>query len=515
MILRKLISSVLPAALLAALPVALTGLAGAQAVPTADTTMLRLRDGAVLWGSIVEHDEEVVHFRRLDNGGTVHLRWTLLDPGQEEELRMQFGYVESGVEELMIDADRVALIDGTELVGLITDRTPTELWLKTSEGRLPVPLGRIAGPATVVQVPALDIYTKDELYQQKVFELQDRLLQEGTPAAEAHFELALFCEQLFDYLKALEHYEAVERSDPEYQADVMEAVLDRTREKASLQAQVDHLQLADLWRARRHYDKANTLLDEFPALYPGSPLMTDLAKLRERVAKYQERDLRSEVVRSWHHWTRRFASTAARKMGYEEALAYIDGAMGEEILQSVHQDLQKIAPEILPDEVRALWEEREGGKYRQASYGLGTWMLGEGRARAGLEPSEDDTAAAEGSTDEARKKIEDKIKRYLKNQEIAKKAKTGGDSDDEDPTDFWDQWQSANRTQWVLAYYVENSGDFRVEKVRFRNCRECGGTGTRQVVFTGGAVSGAKSGERIVPCPTCHHIAVVRLIKYR
>ena len=98
---------------------------------------------------------------------------------------------------------------------------------------------------------------------------------------------------------------------------------------------------------------------------------------------------------------------------------------------------------------------------------------------------------------------------------MAKRAKAGADSEEEDPNAYWSQWPSANRTQWVLAYYVENSGDFKPEKVRFRNCRECGGTGTRQVVFTGGAIAGAQAGERLVPCPTCHHIAVVRLIKYR
>ena len=63
--------------------------------------------------------------------------------------------------------------------------------------------------------------------------------------------------------------------------------------------------------------------------------------------------------------------------------------------------------------------------------------------------------------------------------------------------------------------YVEDSGDFELTRVRFRNCRECGGTGTRQVIYTGGAVEGAQSGQRIVPCPTCHKLGRVRMLKYR
>ena len=185
----------------------------------------------------------------------------------------------------------------------------------------------------------------------------------------------------------------------------MDAILERAGEKAAVQAQVDLLREIDLWRARRQYDKAVAGLQSFPALYPNSPLMPDLNKLRERVAKYQERDLRAEVVRSWHHWTRRLAQTAARKLSYEEVLAYLDGPMTEEVLTKVHEELKDIASEIQPDEVRRLWEERKGGKMRQASYGNGTWLLGEGRARAGVEKESDEPAEA-GSQNAERQKIE-------------------------------------------------------------------------------------------------------------
>ena len=368
--------------------------------------------------------------------------------------------------------------------------------------------------SAVVQVPALDVYTKDELYQQKLMELQTELLAEGPEAAAAHFQVAQFCEQLLDFKKALNHYEAVERIDPTYESESMPAILTRTEEKAEVQAQVDMLQQIDLWRARGHFDRANKEIALFRNLYPGSPLTEDLNKLADRVVKYQERALKKEVVRSFHHWTRRLAQTAARKMTYEEALAYLDGGMEEDVLKKVHEDLQDIAPEIKVDETRELWEQREGGKMRQASYGNGTWLIGEGAALAGVE-QEDATKPTKGTQDEARKQLEEKINRYLKNQQIAKKAQAGGTSEDDDPNAFWETWPSPNRAQWVLAYFVENSGVYRLDRARFRNCRECGGTGTRSIVFTGGAVQGQESGGTLVPCPTCKHIGVVRMVKYR
>ncbi len=489
--------------------------APAPSAALADTTMLKLRDGGILWGSIVAHDEDALRFARLDTGGTVELRWSLLDPDEERELKLRFGYGDAGYEELFVDADKLYLVDGTERVGLITERTGTELWLKTAEGRIPIPLQRLAGPTTLVQVPALDVYTKDELYQQKLFELQAGLLSEGAEAAAAHFEVARFAEGLLDYEKALQHYQAVVRADPTYEAESMPGILQRAEEKAAVQAQVDLLQEIDLWRARRQYGKALADVQRFDDLYPDSPLKEDLAKLKQRIAKYQERDLREEVVRSWHHWTRRLAEVAARKMTYEEVLAYLDGPMAADVLKQVHESLLPIAPELKPEEARRLWDEREGGRLHQASYGDGTWLLGDGPARAELPSAEEEAPPEKGTQDESRKKMEDMLKRYLKNQEIAKKSQAGGESEDEDPKAFWAQWPSPNRAQWVLAYYVENSGDFELARVRWRNCRECGGTGTREVIYAGGAVQGAMAGERMVACPTCHHVAVVRMIKYR
>jgi hypothetical protein len=476
--------------------------------------MLRLRDGGILWGAIDSHDEQELAFRRLDNGGVVHLRWSLLDPEEERELRTRFGYLETGVDEILVTAEKVFLADGTERVGIVTERTPTELWLKSAEGRIPIPLQRLRGATTTVQVPALDIYTKDELYQQKVFELQAELLAGGERAARANFEVARFAEGLLDYSKALQHYQAAQRADPTFEADSLPAILVRAEEKAGLEEQVELLRQTDLWRARRVYPKALEGLAAFARLYPRSPLQADFEKLRALVAKYQERDLRETVVQSANRWARRLVDSAARKLPYQEAMTFLDGPMAEELLKKMQADLVAIAPEITPEEVRALWDERQGGRMQQASYGDGTWILGDGPARAEFQKEGETEKPEEGTKDEARQKLEEQVKRYLKNQEIAKRAQAGGDSKEEDPEAFWVEWPPASRAQWLLAYFVENAGFFRLENVRFRNCRECGGTGTRVIVYTGGVAAGASS-QRVVPCATCHHIAVVRMVKYR
>ena len=479
--------------------------------------MLRLKSGDVLWGSIVGHAPEAIDFRRLDTDGVVQLPWTFLDPTEARELRLRFGYIEAYTDELTIVAERVFLDDGTELVGRIVNRTDDHVWFKRAGGTLPIPKHRLVGGATLVQVPALEVYTKEELYQLRAFELQDRLLQAGTAGARAHDELARYAERLRDYAHALVHYRMASRLDPELDSARIATAVARSETKAALQEQVDVLAEIDLMRARKRYDLALDRLQTFPRLYPDSPLLEDWNDLRVRVARSQERDLRQEVVRRWHYWSARLARDAARrKETFGQVLAYLDETMGEELIQHVRDDMQYIAPGIETDEVRRFWTERQGGRYRQASYGIGTWLLGEDRALATLEPEEDEEPAPpEGSQAAARKKLEDRIQRYLKNQELVRRAKSGSVSGADEPDALWGRWNHAGRYQWILAYFVESSGLFRIERVRFSNCRECGGTGVREIFFTGSAIAGQTAANTLVPCPTCRTIGRVRRIRYR
>ena len=492
------------------------GAARAQDGAAATTTMLRLRSGGILWGTIDAHDPDGISFRRLTNDGVVRLPWSRLDPNEEAGLRLRFGYVDAAADEVMVDADRIALRDGTEIVGRIVNRTEEHVWVKRAEGTVPVAKKLISGGSTIVQVPALDVFTKEELYQEKATELQSALLAPGAVGARAHWELAQFSERVFDFPHALEHYRLAARSDPSFQAAAVQAAIGRAQSKAENQEQVDMLAEADLMRARKRYDKSVALLREFPTLYPQSPLLEDWNRLTKLVARDQERALRETVVDRWHYWAARLAAQAARSMeSYQEVLGYLDGAMGEELLRRVHEDLTRIAPEIQPDEVRRLWNERRPGRPHQATYSYGTWLLGKDRALAeiGGEREAEEAAERDSQTD-ARRRIEERVQRYLRNQELAAKAKSE-EQDGDDPEAFWSAWASASRAQWILAYYVESSGDFELLNERLSNCRECGGSGAREIIYTGGAISGQTASSGLVACPSCHNIGRVRRIRYR
>jgi hypothetical protein len=496
------------------------GLFDAEGRPL-EPMMLWLRDGGILWGAIEAHDPDYVTYLRLDTGGRVTLPWGLLDPEQEGQLRLRFGYVEVEVEEILINAQRIPLVDGTELVGLVVNYSDDALYVKNATTTFPLPKNRIAGPAVVVQVPALDIYTREELYQQKLAETAPRLALEGPDSAPAHLEVAEYCERFFDYAHATEHYLLAERADPNAITSELAQRAARAAEKALVQEQVDILAEADRWRAKKKFDLALEMVAEVPERFPDSPLLEDVYKLRERILRAQDKALQAEVVKAWHSRTARIAAEVARELGYGEALSYAQGQMSEDIAEAVAQDLEKLQAGITADDVRQRFALRKTYKRYKASYGIATWFLGTEAAQKQLEEQEEEeTSGRKTEKDDARSQLEAKIKKYIENSSRGSGGGAGGggrQGEEDDPEEHWKQMTSAARTQWVRAYYAEHSGDMIVTAVRLSPCVTCAASGGIEIIQAGGAGNqGSNTATlRFEPCPTCHTVQYVRRITYK
>jgi hypothetical protein len=479
----------------------------AAAAPT--LMMLRLYDGSILWGSIIGHDAKSVAFERLDNGGKVYLPWSRLDPSLADELLEKYGYVDHSGDELMVEATRLDLTDNSVLIGLIVNRTETELWIKNSSAVIAVPLLRLKGAATTVQVPALDVYSREELYQQEAAKLDPT-------SAASELALASFSEQIFDFAHAIEHLEAASHLDPSKLPEITAAV-ERNTNKLKNQAQIDALRDIDHDRARGKFDDALKKCDAFLAKYEASPLKGDAAHKRVLIAKAREAYLRAAVIDSWHKCiagaVRKSAADPNRTL--EASLAWLDEGLGNEVRTNATKMLSRDFSDVTPDLVAKYWNERKNQRWQRASYGQGTWLLGDAEARKGLEPEKKEAKPA-NETDQARAKLEDRIKRYLQNQEMVKKAQTKSKDEQNEAENFWKEYSPYSRSQWLLAYYCEHSGDMQLREPTFTNCPECNGTGVREVLNTGGSRQGQQGATtQIVDCPTCHHVGVLRRVNYR
>ncbi|MEE8469202.1 MAG: hypothetical protein V3T22_12150, partial [Planctomycetota bacterium] len=299
----------------------------------------------------------------------------------------------------------------------------------------------------------------------------------------------------------------------------------RAREKAAQQAQIDYLRDVDLFRKRGQFDQGLALLEAFPETFPDSPLTANAVRQGARLLEARDAAIRELVRRRWNHHMRRRIRARAGKLDYVAAVAYAQEELSEEIQALVLADVQRqISTDVMPGDILAFWALRRKSRYDLASYGIGTWLLGEDKALAGtgdgVEP-----AAPKSAKDQERDKLEEKIKRFLKNQQSARRARRSAEQEDEFQA-FWVTFTLDARSQWIRAFYVEFGGDFELDDhPRLSNCRTCGGRGVLEVVRVGGAPgSGGATRQggvttnapsQLESCPTCRGIGRVRRVRYR
>jgi len=479
----------------------------ASRAPASDAVMmLRLRDGSTRWGSIDTHDPDGIQFILLSHGGSARVPWSLMDPVQETELREKFGYVDVSSEELLIDADLLKLRTGEEISGVILSREGDSFTVKSGGNLQLIPKTQVQAVSSGHRVPALDVYTRKEIYGQYL-----ALTPIDDPAAQ--LELAKLCEKILDFNHAVEHYKAAQVLDAEFNPQEVEFALTRAEVKAEQQEQIDYLRDVDHLRKRKRFDEALAKLEAFEGTFPDSPLFLDAKKKETRVLKARDEAIRDLVSKQWHNWLTRLAREASRTE-YTKVISYIEEELGQEILDHVLEDVRKrISAGVEEEHIRAFWLERKKVRYQLASYGLATWLLGESDAHAGIEEQEEEEEPT-SATDAARKKLEDKINRFLKNQTLARKAKSRQDQEG-DYEKFWNSLPPTSRAQWIRAYYAEHSGDMDVKSPpRISNCPTCAGTGAKEIIYVGGGGKGS-GGSQLVKCPTCQGVAIVRRIYYR
>lgn len=480
-----------------------------SAAAMAPAELLFLRGGGLLWARVLGADLDGVDLVRLENGGRLRLPWSFFDGRAEEDLRMRYGLMSLEAEEPMVTAQRIPLVDGGEVVGLVVSRGDDLLQVKTSGGLLMLPIARIGAGIVNVQVPASEIFTRDELYAERLGQLAFELAKGGPEAGAAHAELAAFCEMLLDYRMAVVHWTLAMQSGLD-RADLAGRLAGAER-KAAVQEQVDALAEIDRRRARGQYARALAELELFLARWPQSPLAEDRARLATRVQRDQARALERQLPARFHHWVVRLVREGSRGMGLAEARDFVEERLVDEVLARVVADLVEIDPTLTPERARAVWETRPRGNTRSATYGLGTWLLGAEAARAGLPAPREETAPTTAN-DPERAELAARLARYIENQRQAQRANAGR-ADGPDPEEYWRQMGANARAQWMLAYHAEKAGAMQLTRVGFTPCRECGGSGVLEVIDTGGVA--ASAGSRLRPCGLCFQVGVVRRVTYR
>lgn len=486
--------------------------------------LIRLKDGNFLFGEVVAHDEIGIQVKRLDTGGLVTLKWGHLFPVEEDELRIKYGYKDQSSEEVLLEADRLRLEDGSQVVGVIFDRTDKDIFLKVRGSTMAVPKTRVAGPVEKIQVNALDLFTKDELRDRKMAEL-------NPSSAASWMELGRFLVRIRDIKGALDAYKKAAAADASFHPEEVSSSITRLEVQAARQEEIDFLDSIDSARGKKEFAKALELCAAFAQKWPQSTFTGEVNKKKAKIEGERAEALQKAVIQSWYTNAEKLAGKIGsnRDLTLVEAQSYAETKMAKEVLEKVTEEAKKLQSDITPEKVRAMWEKR--GKLassHRAVYGDGTFALGPDKAHRGLKKEKEGEKDKKKTADQ---EMQEKINRYVEQAIKAQRAAAGGGgaSEEDAPESWWHGGRSAERQQWVLAYYAEYSGDMEVTDLSAEVCQGCDGAGVLTMLdgTNGGSAGGSSAGGRSggqsgggggsiqVPCPTCHKIQIRRSVRFR
>ncbi len=470
--------------------------------------LLRLRDGRMLFGPIVEHDLDGLVVESARTGGRLRLAWADLFPGEADRLRRAFGYrVETSVP--TVSAHRILLKNGRELVGRIVRRDARGLEVRVRDTSTVVPASMLAAPPEPVTVEAVAILTPQQFYAERAPQVpeDDRLAQ---------YEFARELESVFALEEARRHYEraaelAAAAGDRALQRRV-EGALRALEVKIANRAEAEYLERVRVAMNRERFEQAEELLEAYEETFPEARLRGEWVELKDALETKRDLAIRRYLARNWYN---RAVSLLQRKaLDRESTMAtlmmWAEAELPKLVRERLVGELVAMDDELAPEDLDAYWAQRfeERAVRHKAGYGDGTWILGSDKARAGLDEEEE---ADDGKTD-AQREMEDRVNRYLRNLENQRRASAGARTEAEaTPEDWWRKASVTERFQWLLAYYGEFSGDFQVASVHFRACPTCAGLG--YVTTMDLSTDGAK--ERRAVCPTCHGVGVRRSVTFR
>lgn len=482
------------------------------ALPAQDAAadeIVRLRDGRLLVGAIEEHDLDGMLLVLARTGGRLRMSWNDLFPGEAERLRAAFGYrTESAVPQTT--AHRILLKNGREVVGRIVRQDARGIEVRTLDSSLLVPAAMIAAPPEEITVDATAVLTPEQFYQ-------ERAAAAGETDGYANFLFAQELEQVFALERAQERYQLARSLAAAAGDQPLVTRADGALKQLAntIANRAEALALEEIRRAmyRERFEVAEALLAAYPETFPQPKLRGEFLELQAKFVRARDEAITRYLARNWFD---RVVAEVKRKALEREAtvdqlLAWVEGELPQAVRARLVGELAAMNDELRPEDLDGLWTKRaeQGAARHRASFGEGSWILGEEKARAGLDASEEE-AEADGRS-EAQKEMEERVQRYLQNLESQRRANDGAAEGEATADDWWLQASITERFQFLLAYYAEYSGDYEPTTFEFTRCSTCAGTGILETV----EISAQGAQNRRTRCPTCHGVGIRRALNFR
>jgi len=471
---------------------------------------VRLKSGGFLVGKIKSADESGLVIERFDNHGILRLRWSDVTPPDQERLKKLYNLVDDvdqspvTIRAFQCQVERAGAIPQT-LVGELVGRDGKSITIYKLGNRFTIPLSKLRGTAQFVEVPIRDILKPQEIYRRKLTEI------DPGENADLHIKLAAYLQRVDDLERAYEHLSKAKELGTTTQASKLEGMIQRLDRLRKHKAEADLLRGIDIARNRNDFHRALALIEDFASKFPDSQLKAEFEAAKIRVEKSRGLFYVRRITRDWYSALREEAKTLARQrtLSIEEARVRAEEALGKSIRERIAK-MRKIKAEEVEAFFRARLQSPSVPKIQLASYGQGSWLLGEKdliekTARAKLK-AKGKAAKKDSQGDRIRRELERRLREFIKSQ--GGKSKQKGEQKLATEAEWWKRAKSTERSLWLMAYYAEKAGDMEIVSAMLRDCPTCGAKG---VV----AIQGLQGGKTAYPtCPTCHGLKFFRSVRF-
>ncbi len=472
---------------------------------TANADMIELADGRSLHGEILggQSTDDGLAVRVFDTGGIVVVDWEHIVPRRAYELKVDLGIIVPEDEQVTVTGHVVRFITNKQIRGVAENPTGGgPLRLKTQNGVQEYDRSTIGGIETVSNIPALEAYTRPELYQMKLDEI-------APETAAAHFALADYCTRIKDFVHAKEHLDAA-AADPDFGETPDGKSIGARQRRVGILIEAEGA--ADLAReieramVQKKWNQALEKLTSLDEQYSDEQIRNAIGydRLENRVVKGRDKYFRKRVKKVVYDTMEKMLKSKVRerkplRRDEEDPRAAMAGSLSgarQWAARELPDELwTKVAEStgLEAEELNKYWGERSserGGKRtRTAHYGTGSFIV----IKAATVPNS---------------------KKKRRRPPGAKRGKSGGGPQKEikpkTDEEWWDAMKGKNdRWRFMEAYFVENSGIFEIIRTdETELCDNCAGKG-----FT--STQSSDGGENQQYCFKCNGGGKFRKVIYR
>lgn len=360
--------------------------------------VIRLLDGRLLQGKVIQHNGLEVTIERIDNGGQVTIPFREMLPVDRKRIEERLGY--RSVEDLgqRIAATRLVIKDSADRpIGLMNEERSNDQTVVIERRGVAYSYQRsFIEKLEAVQVAETDVLTPQQIYDRRQAEISAKPTQD----ARDHFELAKYCESLGLFEEAQVHYQ---------QAVVLDAVNYELQSRAAIDRLSQLIADRDALKAYRavysamstdEYARARELLAALQTAYPNTTFPQTFEQLATEITTREAEYHNKMMQRYLYLIARDVAERKAREAGItvDDAVAYGKGQMQADVLERLAAKLNVDATQI-----KAIFDARQMTTVQRISLGSATYVL-EGAGQGGA--AQGGSGGVEGQADQIRKLIE-------------------------------------------------------------------------------------------------------------